>query len=259
MVSSINDQTKLINTKLDTVISKLDTINTSINNFAQLLLQSLTNYQQAVGEYFNIDFSIDWQKGTFTHKVTEPFKEALIDVYHTIDNFVNPMSDDNVEQFNAVLTDYEEHTIFGSFNKLANEVIPTIANQLNQSDGNPTLSFKLGEASSSYYKVPTGTITVDLSWYSKYKSYGDMILSGFMWISYLWLLFKRAPDILNGAGMLTDLANNMDENQTIVNESYNVDMNGEVTSSYRTTRTKNATGGYDTVRAQTYSKGSDSK
>lgn len=46
--------------------------------------------------------------------------------------------------------------------------------------------------------------TLDMSWYQPYKEDVDNILSGFMWLSFLWLVFKRAADIINGAGMVSD-------------------------------------------------------
>ncbi len=43
---------------------------------------------------------------------------------------------------------------------------------------------------------------LDMTWYQRYKADVDMILSGFLWVAFLWLLFKRAPDILAGAGLV---------------------------------------------------------
>ena len=45
----------------------------------------------------------------------------------------------------------------------------------------------------------------DMTWYQKYKASVDGLLSGFLWLGYLWLLFKRAPAILNGMQMDEDL------------------------------------------------------
>lgn len=45
----------------------------------------------------------------------------------------------------------------------------------------------------------------DMTWYQKYKASVDGLLSGFLWLGYLWLLFKRAPGILNGMQLEEDL------------------------------------------------------
>ena len=44
----------------------------------------------------------------------------------------------------------------------------------------------------------------DMTWYQKYKASVDGLLSGFLWLGYLWLLFKRAPAILGGMQLSTD-------------------------------------------------------
>ena len=44
-------------------------------------------------------------------------------------------------------------------------------------------------------------LALDLTWYSRYKADVDRILGGFLWLAYLLLLFKRAPNILAGMGL----------------------------------------------------------
>lgn len=44
----------------------------------------------------------------------------------------------------------------------------------------------------------------DMTWYQKYKASVDGLLSGFLWLGYLWLLFKRAPAILGGMQLSSD-------------------------------------------------------
>lgn len=44
----------------------------------------------------------------------------------------------------------------------------------------------------------------DMTWYQKYKASVDGLLSGFLWLGYLWLLFKRAPAILGGMQLSVD-------------------------------------------------------
>lgn len=45
---------------------------------------------------------------------------------------------------------------------------------------------------------------LDMSWYARYKGTVDTLLSGILWVFFLWRLFKRLPDILAGVGMATD-------------------------------------------------------
>lgn len=52
--------------------------------------------------------------------------------------------------------------------------------------------------SSKWY---SGEVTiVDLSWYAPYKELGDNIICIFAYLSFLWNIFIRLPDIIQGAG-----------------------------------------------------------
>lgn len=41
---------------------------------------------------------------------------------------------------------------------------------------------------------------VDLSWYEPYREYGDTVICIFAYLSFLWNIFIRLPDIIAGAG-----------------------------------------------------------
>ena len=70
------------------------------------------------------------------------------------------------------------------------------------SSGAPTITVDLSAANSKYGYVYGGSVQVlDLSWYSQYKERVDSIVSGFLWLLFLWGLFKSAPAILGGVGL----------------------------------------------------------
>lgn len=52
---------------------------------------------------------------------------------------------------------------------------------------------------------------LDMTWYQRYKADVDRILSGFMWLAFLWLVFKRASAIIQGGEMITEYANDLDQ------------------------------------------------
>lgn len=52
---------------------------------------------------------------------------------------------------------------------------------------------------SNKYGVKELTI-IDLEWYKPYKTYGDLILTGFIYAFFLWRLFITVPNILYGVG-----------------------------------------------------------
>ena len=45
---------------------------------------------------------------------------------------------------------------------------------------------------------------IDFSWYSPYKSYGDLIITGFVYAFFLWRLFINLPNIIHGLGGVVD-------------------------------------------------------
>lgn len=67
----------------------------------------------------------------------------------------------------------------------------------------PELAISFG--SSDKYGVDwAGIRPLNLSWYAPHKETVDGILSGILWLSYLFLLIKRAPGIIRGAEMVTE-------------------------------------------------------
>lgn len=50
-----------------------------------------------------------------------------------------------------------------------------------------------------------GTVkALDMTWYSRYKADADKVLSGFLWLGFVWMLFKRVPSIIKGTSMETE-------------------------------------------------------
>lgn len=50
-------------------------------------------------------------------------------------------------------------------------------------------------------KWKSGEVTlIDLSWYAPYKQYGDMIISAFIYVFFVWRTFIHLPSIINGVG-----------------------------------------------------------
>lgn len=57
-----------------------------------------------------------------------------------------------------------------------------------------------------------GTVkALDMAWYARYKEDGDRIMSGFLWLGFLWLLFKRAPAIINGGEMVAEYGSDLED------------------------------------------------
>lgn len=63
----------------------------------------------------------------------------------------------------------------------------------------PIVYVHLEDSESEYIKG--GTVKfIDMSWYARYKPYGDVILSGFLWALFAWRMYLKIPGIINGVG-----------------------------------------------------------
>lgn len=66
---------------------------------------------------------------------------------------------------------------------------------LHNLSGTPQLTTNI---ESKYY---TGELTIlNLSWYAKFKPYGDVVLTGFIYLLFLWRIFIHLPNIISGTG-----------------------------------------------------------
>lgn len=78
-------------------------------------------------------------------------------------------------------------------------------------DGVPQLTINMGAAQSHYGFDYGGEVAfLDLSWYAPYKSTVDGLISGFLWVFFLWKLFSKAPGIISGASMDSSKADDID-------------------------------------------------
>lgn len=70
----------------------------------------------------------------------------------------------------------------------------------------PSFTIDFGKARGKYIKT-SQTVTIDLSWYDEYKPMVDNILSGLIWMTFLWHMYKKIPDIIHGNSMSTAAVN----------------------------------------------------
>lgn len=66
---------------------------------------------------------------------------------------------------------------------------------INNVGGSPTLNIELG---ATKYTDKT-TISIDFSWYTPFKKYGDLVVTGFCYSMFLWRLFIKLPGIISGS------------------------------------------------------------
>lgn len=77
-----------------------------------------------------------------------------------------------------------------------NNTINIVEDMFNNTESLPKLELTLPD--NKWYN---GKITViDLSWYAPYKTYGDLIISSFIYVFFLWRIFINLPNIISGVG-----------------------------------------------------------
>lgn len=70
-----------------------------------------------------------------------------------------------------------------------------IQDMFNNVGSAPKLTLNLG---STKYTESGNYVVLDLSWYAPFKTYGDVVLTGFIYAFFLWRLFLSVPGIING-------------------------------------------------------------
>ncbi len=43
-------------------------------------------------------------------------------------------------------------------------------------------------------------LLIDLAWYAPFKQYGDLIISAFIYVFFVWRIFIKLPNIIGGFG-----------------------------------------------------------
>lgn len=169
---------------------------------------------------FRFDIKLGWHNfwKSFREK---KFDEVLLDVHQQIEDKVNPLSPNNSEAFDSSINNIKDNTFFGS----ANEMVTTFPEQLKSSlskDSSPVLQFKTVAVKNSYFSLPAKTYSIDFSFWAPFKGTADALISAFMYLGFLIILFKRLPEILHGAGVVRDNYNDFQEARDFnYNENFN--------------------------------------
>ena len=202
----ISQEVSNISSFLKNIDQTLSDFRSDFNTWMNVFNYQLAYWQKALSLYFGFDFDFDFSKdledaeNMFSYNIKQTLKDVLLDVYKTIDNYTNPRSEDNVEAFNAALTNVKDNTFIGS----AYEVVDTVPNDIKNAlttDSSPVLTFKTSGVSNSYFSIPAKSYSINFSWYAPYKGVGDTVISCFMYLGFLVAFWKRLPEIIHGAGV----------------------------------------------------------
>lgn len=148
------------------------------------------------------DIKAGWHSfwSTFRYK---KFDEVLLDVHNKIQDEVNPLSEKNKGEFDSNIEKLKSDTAVGSALELKDGIQNLYSNI---SGATPTASLNVNLLPVKFYgaSVPAKTIKIDFSWYAPYRDTALSLWRFFLWIGYLYVLFKQIPSILQGFGLITD-------------------------------------------------------
>ena len=69
----------------------------------------------------------------------------------------------------------------------------------------PVVSVDFSKAESQY-DYGGVAFALNLGWYSRYKPMGDIIITAFVYVFFIWRFYCRIPELIRGAGIITDNA-----------------------------------------------------
>lgn len=115
------------------------------------------------------------------------------------ETYLNPNSDLNKEYSDegasSVISGFDDVKGNFGFSSSIQNVATDMVNVITDVENAPKFTLNVN---SKYYK---GEVTViDFSWYAPFKEMGDNIICIFVYLSFVWNIFLRLPDIIAGAG-----------------------------------------------------------
>ena len=81
--------------------------------------------------------------------------------------------------------------------------INSLKDIINNLGNAPSITVNLG---ATKYTNEMNMKVIDFSFYKPFKNYGDLIITGFFYVCYLWRLFVNISNILNGVPNLYDVS-----------------------------------------------------
>lgn len=138
----------------------------------------------------------------------------LWNFFTTLISYINPLSDDflgkkliemfqdlfkfifvpSQERIDAITNTVKAKFEFVDSIKTAVNSVKDILNNLGNA---PKITLNL---KATKYTQAQNTVVFDLSWYAPYKTYGDLVITGFVYLMFIWRLLVTLPSIINGSG-----------------------------------------------------------
>lgn len=147
--------------------------------------KNISEFFEGVSEGFKniLDFLNPVSENFFGNALIEGFKKLLRSLFEPSEERITAIKNIVENKFDFI---FSIKTAINSLEDMFNNI------------GNaPKFTLSLG---ATKYTVAQDYTIIDLSWYAPYKQYGDLILTGFIYLFFLWRLFINVPSIINGIG-----------------------------------------------------------
>lgn len=150
----------------------------------QGILGNIWSFLRSLGDGFNFLFNF-----LFNPTSDQFFVNLFIDALRDLTEALFVPSE---ERLTAIQNTISSRFAFIDSIKYAIESIQNVMNNLGNA---PRLEITLP---STKYSQEMQIYAIDLNWYAPYKSYGDLILTGFIYFAFVWRIFIRLSSIING-------------------------------------------------------------
>lgn len=158
----------------------------SILDWTKYIAQNIASFPSVIAE--RVASIMDWTKEIAQNVAAIPqaIADAIAAIFVPDSSLITEITDAFGSKFGFV----------GIVKQLGDDLLGMTA------DTEPPAVWLHLEDAEGNVKYGDAVLALDLTWYSRYKAEVDRILGGFLWLAFLWLLFKRVPDILAGAGLI---------------------------------------------------------
>ena len=115
--------------------------------------------------------------------------DGLAALFVPDEEYINEKLDDVREKFSFIENIKLAWDSISDLVTSGQEEIPKIEIDLSKTEGK--------------YNYGGKVMALDMTWYARYKPAVDMVFIAFSYITFVFLVFKRAPEIISGAGAIT--------------------------------------------------------
>ena len=178
-ITSINSWVRSISDSIDFVIDWIvDIYNLLVD---ALDLSAIIEWLESLG--LTLSEILEWII-SLPASIAQSISDVIIAIFVPSDDYVTAKVESIKTRFSWVtpIVDY--------IDIIKNEMLGTSV---------PIIYIHLGDTEGSY-NIGGSVPFLDMSWYSRYKSSGDAIISGFLWALFLWRLYIKLPNIIHGVG-----------------------------------------------------------